>query len=91
MIGPCCPGKPVARSIRIGGQMVGIAQLDAVIDSAVNLKDAPEEELKAILLAGIQEHNYVPSEMEDEYTEAIWQEFLKRKSMNSSCSCSGCR
>lgn len=88
MIGPCCPGKPVARTIRIGGQMVGISDLDAVIDGALNLTEASDEELKAILLAGIKQHNYIPVEMEDEYSRAIWQEFLKRRSKG--CSCSGC-
>jgi len=67
--------------------MVGIAQLDAVIESALSFTDASEEELKVILLSGIEKHNYVPAEMEDEYTEAIWQEFQKRKSKGSSCSC----
>jgi hypothetical protein len=89
MYGPCCPGKPVARTILVGGQMVGISDLDAVIEGTLNVKDAPEEELKAILLAGIQKHNYIPAKMEGEYTEAIWREFLKRKSMGSSCSCCG--
>jgi hypothetical protein len=90
MIGPCCPGKPTAKRLRIGNQMVGIANLDAVIDGALNLTDASDDELKAILLAGVEEHNYVPSEMEDEYIAAIWEEFLRRRSSKPSCSC-GCK
>jgi len=91
MIGPCCPGKPVARTLRIGGQVVGVSDLDEVINGALNLTDASEEELKTILLAGIQKNNYIPAEMEDEYTEAIWQEFLKLRSKGSPCSCCGNR
>jgi len=90
MIGPCCPGKPTAKRLQIGNQMVGIANLDAVIDGALNLTGASDDELKTILLAGVEEHNYVPSEMEDEYVAAIWGEFLRRRSSESSCSC-GCK
>jgi len=89
MIGPCCPGKPVAKRIRIGNQMIGLAELDEVIDGALSIAGASDEELKAILLSGVQKYNYIPAEMEDEYSAAIWEEFLKRRSKGPSCSCCG--
>jgi len=87
MMGPCCPGKPIAKRLRIGNQMIGIAELDAVIDGALNLPDISDEELKVLLLSGIKEYNYIPSEMEEEYAAAVFEEFVKRRSKNSSCSC----
>lgn len=87
MYGPCCPGNPTAKSLRIGNQMVGIVGLDAIIEHALGLKGASDEELKALLLSGIEEYNYVPREMEEEYASAAWEEFLRRKSNNPSCSC----
>lgn len=85
MMGPCCPGKPVAKRLRIGGQMVGIADLDAVIGEALDLTDDSEEELKAFLLSELKESNYIPSEMEGEYAAAIWDEFVRRRSEGISC------
>ena len=87
MGGPCCPGAPVAKRLRIGNQMVGIAELDSILNSALNLPDASDEELKIILLAGVQQYNYVPAEMEGEYTAAVWGEFLSRRQKTSTCSC----
>lgn len=89
MYGPCCPGKPVAKALLIGGQMVGIAELDAVIESVLDQTEASDEELKAILLAGIQKYNYIPAEMEEEYSAAVLEEFLKRRAKGCTCSCCG--
>jgi len=91
MIGPCCPGKPVARRISIGGQTVGIAEFDAIIGRALDATSASDEELKEMLLVDLKRFNYVPAEMEAEYAQAIWQEFLECRSKGSGCAACGKR
>ena len=77
--GACCPGKATTRQIMVGGQQVGIAFLDQIIEKALASEGASEEELKAILLRELKIFNYVPSSAEDEYLHGIWEEFVKER------------
>ena len=63
----------------VGGQQVGIAFLDQIIEKALASEGASEEELKAILLRELKIFNYVPSSAEDEYLRGIWEEFVKER------------
>jgi len=80
---PCCPGKTTTRQIMVGGQPVGIAFLDQIIEKALASEGASEEELKAILLRELKVFNYVPSSAEEEYLHGIWEEFAKEQSRRS--------
>lgn len=64
----------------VGGQQVGIAFFDQIIEKALASEGASEEELKATLLRELKLFNYVPSSAEDEYLHGIWVEFTKERS-----------
>ncbi|MGD9963476.1 MAG: hypothetical protein AB7S97_06235 [Thermoplasmata archaeon] len=81
--GTCCPGKDNARKITVGGHQIGVSFLDQIIERAMAHLDAPEEELKAILLREVKVYNYVPSSVEDEYVDALWEEFKKQRARRS--------
>jgi hypothetical protein len=73
--GPCCPGNPQSKRIRIGLQEVGIADLDRIFDEVLKLKDCSDEELRVLLLERVRARNYIPHSMEAEYSDGIWRAF----------------
>ncbi len=81
--GACCPGKSAAKRITVGGHQIGISFLDQIIEKAMAHLGAPEEELRSILLREVKIYNYVPSSAEDEYVDAIWEEFVKERARRS--------
>jgi NAD-dependent dihydropyrimidine dehydrogenase PreA subunit len=75
MCGPCCPGKPDVKHLKIGGQTVGISGYDEIIACGLSNLDKTDEEQKRLLLDALKKNNYVPHLMEREYLAAIWAEF----------------
>ena len=82
-IGPCCPGKSATKRITVGDHQIGISFLDQIIEKAMECPDASEEDLKAILLREVKIYNYIPSSAEEEYIEAIWEEFERQRTRRS--------
>lgn len=74
-----CSGDGTSRNLWIGGQNVGIAEIDRILRKALEFPKASEKELRVILLKELKQYNYVPSSMEHEYTEALWKEYLRCK------------
>jgi len=72
-----CSGDATSRNLWIGGQNVGIAEIDKILRKTLEHPKASDMELKAVLLKELKQYNYVPSSKEQEYTEALWQEYLK--------------
>ncbi len=68
------------RKILVGGQQVGIAFLDQILEKALASESTSEEALKAILLRELKIFNYVPSSAEEEYLHGIWAVFVKERS-----------
>jgi len=81
--GACCPGKSTTKRITIGGQQIGVSFLDQIIGKAMASPNAPEEELRFVLLKELKIYNYVPASAEGEYTDAIWEEFVKERARRS--------
>lgn len=75
----CGSGKKTPDRLRIGGQEVGILELDSVLKAAIDAPGSSDEEIEAILMRELKRYNYVPASMEREYREALWKEHLKRK------------
>ena len=75
MCGPCCPGKPNTKRLRIGDQDVGIAGFDEIMAKGLEALDRTDEDQKKILLEELKRQNYVPSSTEDQYLIAVWTEF----------------
>ena len=83
MPGACCPGKTNAKILSIGGQQIGITHLDDIIERALWMKDASDEELNAFLISQMKIYNYIPPTVEKEYADAVLQELLRIKSEKS--------
>jgi len=83
MPGACCPGKTNAKILSIGGQQIGITHLDDIIERALWMKDASDEELNAFLISQMKIYNYIPPTVEKEYADAALQELLRIKSEKS--------
>jgi hypothetical protein len=77
--GPCCPGKTTTKRITVGGQQIGIAQLDQIIEKALSSEGVSDAELKMTLLRELKIFNYVPPSVEGEYLDGIWDEFQKER------------
>lgn len=75
MPGECCPEKPVSKRLTVGGIQVGISEYDTIIQKALELENAPEDEIKRILLKELKIFNYVPASAEQDYLDAMWQEY----------------
>ena len=77
---PCCMADAAKRVRRItlpsGGQ-VGIAGLDAILAevSALHMKD--ELQLKDELLSRVKAHNYVSRSAENDYADALYDEYRR--------------
>lgn len=73
--GPCCPGKPVCKRVKIGGQEIGIAGFDEIIAKGMEHIKGTDQEQRAALLKELKVHNYVPDSVEKQYHDAVWAEF----------------
>jgi len=74
-----CSGNSTSRNLWIGGQNVGIAEIDKILRRTLEFPGASDDELKTVLLKELKLYNYVPSSMEKEYVEALWKEYLRVK------------
>jgi len=83
MYGPCCPGKPVVKRIRVGNQEVGIAELDRVLDRALVMTSDSEADLRRMMVKELRIFNYIPSEAEAEYSDALWHALVERRAQSS--------
>ena len=77
MPGECCPGKSVSKGLIVGGQEIGISEYDMIMRKALEFEHAPDDEIKRVISKELKIYNYVPSPVEQEYLEAMWQAFMK--------------
>lgn len=80
MCGCGCSGKSTARNLRIGGNLVGIAEIDKILRVGLELNGAKDAELKSAMMNELKRYNYVPPSMEAEYAEAILKEYRRCES-----------
>lgn len=76
---PCCPASAarMVKKLLIGGTSVGIAQLDEAIGEVYKIKLGDPNKIKKELLRLVKIYNYVPSSAENEYADALLEEFRK--------------
>lgn len=79
MPGECCPGKSVSKRLVVGGQEIGISEYDTIMNKAMELHGASDDEIKRALLRELKIYNYVPRPVEQEYLEALWEAFKKKR------------
>jgi small redox-active disulfide protein 2 len=64
--------------IRVGGSLVGIIGLKAVLEeAAAELGDRTDEEVRSELLKRLETKNYIPAKARREYESAFLREFKK--------------
>ncbi|UCD84615.1 MAG: thioredoxin family protein [Deltaproteobacteria bacterium] len=63
------------KQINIGGSPVGLSDLDEIFKQIRDTEIRDKEELKNFLLKEVKSKNYVPSQMEDTYREALFEEY----------------
>jgi NAD-dependent dihydropyrimidine dehydrogenase PreA subunit len=74
-----CYRKPPPNSLKVGGLEVGISGLAEIFEKGLESMDAPDDEIKSVLLAELKARNYVPSSVEKEYMTAMWAEYKKAR------------
>ncbi len=74
---PCCAAEALRRirQIPVNGIMTGITMLDESIASVRAQNPGSETEIRKILMQKIRVYNYVPSGVEEEYAQAVMEEY----------------
>ena len=75
MCGPCCPGKPNTKRLKIGAQEVGIAGFDEIMAKGLEHLDDTDKIQRGVILKELKVQNYVPESVEKDYLDAVWAEF----------------
>jgi hypothetical protein len=69
----------VSKRLRVGGQEIGISEYDTIMRKAYELESASDDDIKRVMLRELKIYNYVPSSVEQDYLEAMWQAFKKMR------------
>ena len=76
--GPCCPGKAKVQSIVVGGQEVGFAGLDEVLEAVRSACPIQMADARQLVLALLRQSNYIPGNAEVQYVDAVLAELMRR-------------
>lgn len=76
---PCCPASAarMVKRVNISGFVVGIAQMDEIMNEVYGMNLDDTRKIREELLRLVKIYNYVPSGSEDEYADAILEEYKK--------------
>jgi hypothetical protein len=76
---PCCAADALRRirQVKINGIMTGITMLDESIAEIRAQNYGSEPEIRAALLKKIRIYNYIPKGVEEEYAQALIEEYKK--------------
>ena len=61
-----------------GGFQVGIANLENILKEVADLRLADDEAIKKELLKRVKTYNYVPPAADNEYSEALFNEYKRQ-------------
>jgi ferredoxin len=75
MCGPCCPGKPATKRLKVAGQEIGIAGFEEIMAKGLEHIEGTDAEQRRVILEELKAHNYVPDGAEKDYMNAVWAEF----------------
>jgi len=74
----CCPsGAPKPTMVNVGGVKVGLTAVGEIFQKLYESGKKPEDIKKEDLLSEFSIYNYIPSEAQNEYAEALMNEFKK--------------
>jgi hypothetical protein len=76
---PCCAADALRRirQIPINGIPTGICMLDECIAEVKKQDLKSETEIRMAFLKRVKVYNYIPPNVEDEYTRALFEEYMK--------------
>jgi len=76
---PCCAADALRRirQIPINGIPTGITMLDECIAEVKTQDLKSESEIQGALLKRVKVYNYIPPNVEKEYTRALFEEYKK--------------
>lgn len=74
-----CYRKAQSSSLKIGELDVGISGLSEIMEAGLASMDAPDDEIREILLRELKSRNYVPDAAGEEYMRSLWTEFKKAR------------
>jgi hypothetical protein len=79
---PCCATSAERRVKRlmIGGNLVGIAHLDEIMNETRAMDLQSEEDVVQMLLKKVKVFNYVPPGATTDYKNALLEEYRRRSS-----------
>jgi NAD-dependent dihydropyrimidine dehydrogenase PreA subunit len=66
-------------SLKIGGLEVGISGLEDIMEKGLAVMDAPDDDVREVLLKELKASNYVPGNAQEEYMRSLWTEFRKAR------------
>lgn len=74
---PCCAAEALRRirPVEIGGIVVGLAMLDAILDEVCDLHLTGKDAIADELLKRVQIYNYVPKSAEAAFRTALLREY----------------
>jgi len=78
---PCCPAaaaRMVKKLTLPDGSQVGIVNLENILNEVANLKLADNEAIKKELLKRVKTYNYVPPAADNEYSEALFNDYTRQ-------------
>ncbi len=74
----CCPsGAPKVTMVSVRGVKVGLIALGEIFKRLYEAGKNPEDVKREELLSEFSIYNYIPSEAQNEYAEALMNEFKK--------------
>jgi len=74
----CCPsGASKVTMVNVGGVKVGIIALGEIFKKLYEAGKKPEDVKKEELVKEFSIYNYIPSEAQNEYAEALLEEYRK--------------
>ena len=74
-----CYRKAQLSSLKVGGLEVGISGMNEILERGLEFMDAPDDDIREVLLKEMRARNYVPSSAQDEYVRSLWTEFKKMR------------
>jgi hypothetical protein len=77
-VAPCMlDASRKVKKLWICGTRIGISRLDAIILEVSEMGLEDEDKVKDALLLRIKEYNYIPSGSENDYIDAIFEEYKR--------------
>jgi len=78
---PCCTSSAArkVRQLKIGDDLIGISQLDEIIEEVLRMELESDVEIGESLLRRAKIYNYVPSTTSQDYRDALLEEYRRRR------------